>query len=136
MVQVSPLVQQFMDRHPSDCARILEQLDVAETCTLIQKVKPETAAPVVECMMTSYGAGCLRTLDVSFTTSIIRDMKMHQAARLLRAVDGKLSESILHGLSPHVKSGLHASLRYPDKTVGRAMDSNPFSVWTNRTFRS
>ena len=61
MARVSPLVLQFMDRHPSDCARVLEQLAVEETCSLIRAVEPDRAAPVVECMMTSYGSDCLRT---------------------------------------------------------------------------
>lgn len=128
MARTSPLVLQFLDRHPSDCARILEQLDADTACSLIRSVEPELAAGVLECMMTSYGADCIRVLDVPAAAPIIKEMKMPQAARLLRAVDAELSANILHALSPHVKNGIHASLRYPDQTAGRLMDSNPFCL--------
>lgn len=131
MARVNPLAIKFLDRHPSDCARILEQLEVNEVCNIIQTVEPDIAAPVLECMMTSYGADCLRTLDVSAAVSLVREMKMPQAARLLRAMDEKLSKKILQGLSVHIQKSLRDSLRYPEHTVGRVMDSNPFCLPEN-----
>jgi len=128
MARLSPLVREFLEKHPVDCARILEQLDVNSACSLIGAAEPELAAGVLECMMTSNGAECLGILDVPAAASLVKEMKMPQAARLLRAMDMRVSENIIHALSPHVKNGIRASLGYPDQTVGRVMDSNPFSL--------
>jgi magnesium transporter len=128
MAKVNPLVLQFLERHPSDCARVLEQLHVDTTSVFIQSVEPVLAAAVLECMMPSYGAECLRHLDVSASSAYIELMKMPRAARLLRAMDRDIADKILKALSHHVKNGMRSSLRYPDQTVGRLMDSNPFCL--------
>ena len=125
---INPLALDFLDKHPVDCARILEQLPLITACSLIRSIQPGHAAGIMECMVTSYGSECLRALEEKTAVSIIGEMKTPQAARLLRAMTLKDSKHILDVLPAFVKSNIHSSLRYPDQTVGRVMDSNPFSV--------
>ena len=128
MGRINPLVTDFLDRHPVDCARILEQLTVHTSCSLIRSIQPGIAAGIMECMVTSYGSECLLVLDAQTSASIIKEMKTPQAARLLRAIAFQDSENILHMLPAYVKSNIQSALRYPDLTVGRVMDSNPISL--------
>ena len=128
MGQINPLVTDFLDKHPADCARILEQLPVNTTCSLMLSIQPGLAAGMMECMVTSYGSECLHVLDPHTSVSIIKEMKTPQSARLLRAMTFQNSEKILHMLPAYVKSNIQSALRYPDLTVGRVMDSNPVSL--------
>jgi magnesium transporter len=128
MKRLSPLVLDFLDNHPADCARVLEQFSTDTACSLIRSIKPARAAPVIACMVTSYGSECIDTLDIQSAVSILTEMKTPQAARLLRAMDRVKSRKILDILPSHVRNNINAALRYPDQTVGRIMDSNPFSL--------
>jgi magnesium transporter len=128
MARLNPLVTDFLDKHPADCARILEQLSVHTACSLIRYVQPGRAAGILECMVTAYGSECLHALDARKAVSIIKEMKTPQAARLLRAMSLEHSRHILDMLPVHIKSNIHSSLRYPDQTVGRIMDSKLFSL--------
>lgn len=128
MGRINPLVTDFLDKHPADCARILERLPVKTACSLILSVQPELAAGIMECMVTSCGSECLRVLNAQTASSLIKEMKTPHAARLLRAMAYQSSKNILDMLPAHVKSNIHSALRYPEQTVGRVMDSNPFSL--------
>ncbi len=128
MKRPSPLVLDFLDNHPADCARVLEQFPADTACSLIRSIKPGRAAPVIACMVTSYGSECLDRLAIQSAVSILTEMKTPQAARLLRAMDRVKSKKILEMLPSHVRNNIQAALRYPDQTVGRIMDSNPFSL--------
>ena len=128
MGRINPLALDFLHKHPADCARILEQLPSHTACALIRSIQPGPAAGIMECMVTSYGSECLHVLDTQTAVSIIKEIKTPQAARLLRAMPVQHSEKILGMLPAYVKSNIHSSLRYPDQTVGRVMDSNPVSM--------
>jgi magnesium transporter len=128
MERINPLALDFLDKHPADCARILEQLPINTACSLIASIQPGLAAGIMECMVTSYGSECLHVLDTQTTLSIINEMKTPHAARLLRAMTFQNSKNILEIMPANLKSDIHSALRYPDQTVGRVMDSNPFSL--------
>ena len=128
MGRINPLVTDFLDKHPADCSRILEQFPVNTTCSLILSIQPGLAAGMMECMVTSYGSECLHVLDIQAAVSLIKEMKTPHAARLLRAMTFQNSKNIIDILPAHVRSDIHSALRYPDQTVGRVMDSNPFSL--------
>lgn len=128
MSRLSPLALEFIERHPSDCARILEQMETETVSALISSVKPGLAAGMLESMISSYGAECLNLLDMPAAAEIINEMKMPRAARLLSAMDRKKSDVILDALPVHVRNSIDAALRYPEHTVGSVMDSNPFCL--------
>lgn len=126
MKRISSLVIDFLHKHPADCARILEQLPVKTACSLIPSIQARIAAAMMECMVTSYGSECLQVLDIQTAVSLVKEMKTPHAARLLRAMASQNSKNILDILPAHVKKNIHSALRYPDQTIGRIMDSNPF----------
>jgi len=128
MGRINLLVTDFLHKHPADCARILEQLPVNTTCSLIRDIQPGLAAGMIECMVTSYGSECLQVLDTQTSVSLINEMKTPHAARLLRSMASQNSKNIIDMLPAHIKSTIYSALRYPDQTVGRVMDSNPFCL--------
>jgi magnesium transporter len=128
MALINPLVTGFLQKHPADCARILEQFPVNAACQLILSIKPELAAGMMECLVTSYGSEYIRTLDTQKAVSLIKEMKIPHAARLLRAMPLQNSKNILDASPALLKNAIHSALRYPEQTVGRIMDANPFSL--------
>ena len=128
MARINPLALGFLSRHPADSARILEALPLETVCSLIRSIKPELAADIIECMITSYGTKCLHLIDKQTALPLIKEMNMQHAARLLRAMSLENSKDLIDSLPVHVKNNIHSALRYPDQTVGRIMDSNPFSL--------
>jgi len=128
MGRVNPLALEFLNKHPADCARIIEQLPVNTSCSLIHAIQPRLAAALIECLVTSYGSECLHVLDTQTAVSLIKEMKTPHAARMLRAMTVQNAKNILDVLPFHIRNNIHLSLRYPDQTVGRIMDANPFSL--------
>lgn len=128
MFRINALALDFLDRHPPDCARILEGLPAGTSCSLLRAVETRVAAGVMDCLVTSYGSECLLVLDAETAVSLIKEMKTPHAARMLRAISSEKSKNILDMLPRHIKNNIHFALRYPDQTVGRIMDTNPFSL--------
>ena len=128
MGRINPLVADFIDKHPVDCARVLEQLMINTTCSLFRSLRPEHAAGIMECMVTSYGSECLHAHDAQTAAAIIKRMKTPQASRLLRSIGFQKAKNILDILPLYLRSNIQSALQYPDLTVGRVMDSNPVSL--------
>ncbi len=126
MSRINALALDFLDKHPVDCARILEQVPTQTACSLLRTIPAKLAAGILECMLTGYASECLRALDTHRAVSIAQEMKTPHAARLLRTMAAEDARRILDTVPAHVKSKIHSALRYPDQAVGRVMDSNPF----------
>jgi magnesium transporter len=128
MPRVRALALEFLEKHPLDCARILENIPVHSACSFFHSIRPGPAAAVIEKMVTMYGAECIQCLDIKTAASVISEMKPAQAARLLRAMNPQTAGKFLDILPPYSRNHIQKALRYPEQTVGRLMDSNPFSL--------
>ncbi len=128
MPRVKALALEFLEKHPVDCARILENIPVHSACSLFRSVRPGLAAAVIERMVTIHGTECIQSLDIKTAASVISEMKPPQAARLLRPMDPRTSVKILDMIPAYARNHIQRALRYPEQTVGRMMDSNPFCL--------
>ncbi len=128
MPRTKVLAMEFLDRHPADCARILENIPVRSVCAFISSIRPGPAAAVIEKMVTSHGTECVQYLDSKTAASVMSEMKPPQAARLLRAMSPQAQEKILEMVPSYSRKLIQKAFRYPEQTVGRLMDSNPFCL--------
>jgi len=120
--RVSPLATEFVERHPADAARILEQLPAESVSFLLGSIELPLASRLIECMVVPYGAECLRHLAIDRSSVIVKEINTTQAARLLRTAGSQTSAEIFNLLPDHIRTRIKAVSRYPEQTVGTVMD--------------
>jgi len=114
------LVQSFLESHPTEAARVLERQEGSAVLRLFEDLAPETIAAVVERMNDQAAADLMDGLETGPATRVMAALPFRAMAILLRRMQSK--EAVLDGLPDDVVSGFRQVDRFPDHTVGAAMD--------------
>lgn len=112
----------FVDAHPEDAARALEQLPTVQVVALIEALPADTAARGVTMMTPMSAAACLTRLDPRAAAAVVAGLRIDYASMLLRQIDDASRMAILEQLPSDEARMLAARLRYPEGTAGALMD--------------
>jgi magnesium transporter len=119
----SLLCRTFLETHPSDAARILEQLAPEEATALLQQFPVQSAAaPVLQLMDTSVGIECLKKWPEERLPEILSAIDIHTAALMMRRMEPPDRDRLLARAPEEVTRSLKLLLRYPENTAGALMD--------------
>lgn len=119
----------FVDSHPVDAARILEQLPIEDTAAFLQEVPPRPAAAVMERMDSVTAAKCLDRMDVNRAAGIVGTLRLEIASILLRRSDERTKLVILEAMPRDVAEPLRSVLDFPEGTAGSLMDPLVFTLF-------
>ncbi len=116
------LLGRFLSAHPSDAARLLEQLNLEQAAGILGSAPPRTAAEVLRRLAPLPASACLAAIEVERGCEITAALPVEISLGLLRRMDASKRQSLLDGLPPKVQARLQLLLRYPEGTVGSLMD--------------
>jgi len=116
------LTSAFLEHHPDDAARVLEQLAVAAGADLLQAIPVALAIPILERMLPSYAAVRLTAMEPHDAAQRLERMSAPAGARVLRALDSTQAEALLAQLGKEVRARLTLLLHYPEECAGALMD--------------
>jgi len=126
MSRANDLTVAFLRNHPAEAARVLEQLDGAETTSVLVAVPGRVAAPVVARLPPGYAARCLDRVADDVIVRLLRRLSVPAAAALLRHFADARRQQILNDLPTAVAVGCRVLLRYPEDSVGALADTEVF----------
>jgi len=129
----SLLCRAYLETHPSDAARIIEQLAPEEAAALLQQFPVQSAtAPVLQLMDTFVGIECLKKWPEEKLPEILSAIDLHTAALMIRRMEppdrdrllARAPEEVtrLARAPEEVTRSLKLLLRYPKNTAGALMD--------------
>ncbi len=125
---VNSLSLHFLQEHPRDAARTLEQFEPAELARYLELVPTIIAAEVLKFMIPSIAAECLKNMALNKSSPLIMQLGIERGSILLRRMRETMREQIISSTSPFFSNMARLVLRYPEGTVGQAMNPNVFSV--------
>lgn len=126
MANRNDLVQSFLEAHPTEAARILEQMDGNIVIGLFQLLNPGPIAVVVDRMNPVFATDLMDRIDTGLAISIMEGIPFRSLAILLRRMKSK--EAVLEGLPEDLVTDLRQVDRFPEGTVGARMDPRALTV--------
>lgn len=125
----------FLQEHPKDAARALEQFEPAQLADFLQQAPVRTAAVVIKYLVPSFAAECLKNMDVDKSSQIIMKLGVERAALLLRRMKTGFQMQFIRAMTPVFANMTRLVLRYPAGTVGNVMNPNVMTVHEDMTIR-
>jgi len=113
----------FLRTHPTEAARVLEQLQPTETSALLSAVPGRIAAPVVSRLVPSFAARALTNVADEAVVRLLRRLTTPAAAAVLRHIGSDRRTRLLTELPSAMAVACRLLLRYPEDTVGALADT-------------
>jgi magnesium transporter len=119
----------FVEAHPVEAAKILEQLPTEDTAAFLETLSPLTAAAVTDRMDSMTAAQCLDRMRVNRAAGIVGRLPLGMSSLLLRRSEERTREAVLEAMPREVAGPLRAVLEYPEGTAGSLMDPRVFTLF-------
>ncbi len=121
-----PVVQQFIEKHADNVARLLEYVEPHEMRNFLATLSTEQVAGIVRHLGRYSACHYLATLGTSQAVEIIKILPVQYAAALVRDMPAPEKKALLAGEG--IPYRIKTILRYPKGSVGAEMDSNPVTL--------
>ncbi len=112
----------FVADHPADAALVMEQLPFGDAAGLLLELAPARGSVVVAHLSAALAVDCLRALPDGVAASLVSELPMDLAVRILVRAPEELRGAWLAGLPAERAEFLRRKLRYPPGTAGALAD--------------
>jgi magnesium transporter len=123
---INNLSRHFLEEHPRESAKVLENFASDELVDFLEKYSDETVASLIRYLMPATAVACLSGMKDAKAATILEQLGVDNAARLLRRMKNKDQLALLGSVSGSYAMRLKSILRYPAGTVGQHMSPNIF----------
>jgi magnesium transporter len=115
--------------HPSDIARIVNELDPDQRAEVIENLDVETAAEVLSEAHPEVQASIVEHLEDELAADILEEMEPDEAADVLGDISADKREDLLEEMEPEEAEDVKELLAYDDKTAGGLMTTEYIAVF-------
>lgn len=119
--------------HPSDIARIVNELDPDQRADVIESLDVETAAEVLTEAHPDVQASIVENLEDELAADILEEMEPDEAADVLGDVSAEKREDILEEMEPEEAEDVKELLEYEDNTAGGLMTTEYLAISKDQT---
>lgn len=123
MRKLSPLTRAFLEQHPAEAARVLEQVAPASAAALLNTLPLPVTTEVLRHMLAAHAARCLERLKPAAGVGLLRALPAQTGAGLLRYLPPAQRDAWLRELPTNVALSLRLLLSYPEDSVGAWVDA-------------
>lgn len=122
MSEARALSLAYLEAHPADAARVLEQLTPTDTAELLRATPLRLAAPVAQQMLPLFAARVMDSLADTFTVGLLRAMGAQSGVAVLRQMPVARVDALVNQLPTATAVAFRLLLGYPGNTVGAWAD--------------
>ncbi len=119
--------------HPSDIARIVNELDPDQRAEVMESLDVETAAEVLTEAHPEVQASIVENLEDELAADILEEMEPDEAADVLGDVSATKREDILEEMEPDEAEDVKELLAYEDSTAGGLMTTEYVAISKDMT---
>ncbi len=119
--------------HPSDIARILNDLDPHQRADMMETLDVETAAEVLTEADPEVQASIVENLEDELAADILEEMEPDEAADVLGDISAERREDILEEMEPEEAEDVKELLAYEDNTAGGLMTTEYVAISKDMT---
>ena len=127
-MDINSLSLHFLRQYPRDAARTLEKFESDLLAQYLADLPVAMAAGALKYIIPSIASACLEQMAEEQAATLITHLDLERAAVLLRRIREDKREPLIKKTSPVFANMVRQVLRYPDGTVGQAMDPGAFTV--------
>lgn len=119
----SRFVTSYLARYPAVAAESLEQLAPDAVAEILATLELHDVARLLDGMLPQRAAEVLPELDLGLAAGALGAIGFASARRLLLRLDGERRAPLLAAATMPLRANLERALRFPDGSVGRAMQT-------------
>ncbi len=119
--------------HPSDIARIVNELDPDQRAEVMESLDLETAAEVLTEAHPEVQASIVENLEDELAADILEEMEPDEAADVLGDISEEKREDILEEMEPEEAEDVKELLAYEDGTAGGLMTTEYVAISKDMT---
>ncbi|MCL5104569.1 MAG: CBS domain-containing protein [Armatimonadetes bacterium] len=119
--------------HPSDIARILNELDPDQRTEVMESLDIETAAEVLTEVHPEVQASIVENLEDERAADILEEMEPDEAADVLGDISADRREDILEEMEPEEAEDVKELLVYEDQSAGGLMTTEYVAISREKT---
>lgn len=116
------LTADFIDRHPTEAARVLEDVELAEAVEMLEAGSDRVAARLIERTNPERAVEVLQALNPDKMAGIANLLDLQLLAGLLARMDARSREAQLSAIGEATAAELTDLMSYPPETAGSLMD--------------
>lgn len=133
MPEVNGLSVAFVEEHPAEAARVLEDLSPADSAEFLGTVAPRLAVPVMRRLRPAFCSKVLERLDDDQVGRLLRPMGPQEVSQLLQRMATERQTHLLARLPVATAVAVRMLIGYPKGTCGAAMDPSPVAIAPDAT---
>ena len=122
MTLTQHLQQTFIEEHPLEAARYLEELPSLATGDLLKTMDPERVASLLEYFLPGPAANILQQYPPATSAKILNQLSDSSARAVLRQFDTSTRESLLEHLDPLRTAFFRRTINLPEQAAGSLAD--------------
>lgn len=122
MADTQDLSLAFLESHPADAARVLEQVAPADVGALLAEAPMRLAGPVLRAMLPLHAARCLDMLADDMVSGMLRAIGPQSGVAILHHLPESRRSILLAQLPTALAVAYRLLLGYPEDTVGAWMN--------------
>jgi magnesium transporter len=116
------LAKAFLEAHPEDAVRIVEELSPSEAAGLLEETSGAVAAAVLSRMDSFQALACLQAMSHKAIGGVLESLDLETLAALLRRLPADAREGLWADLDTERAEAVGILLEYPNDTVGSVMN--------------
>ncbi len=116
------LREKFIEEHPLEAARYLEELPPQTMRDILQAMEPERIAQTVEHFLPNTTANILKQYPAETSATVLSRLLPGSARAILRQLDSSTQETLLGHLPPQTASFFRRTLHLAEHTAGSLAD--------------
>lgn len=118
------LVHRFLDMHPEECARAIENFSLDDVLTFIKQLHKKEAAQIISCLIPSIAAVCFQNLSIESSKEIIKILPLESLKKILPRIHEELRFVLTESLPKNQKIALQHALEFSANTAGAFMNTH------------
>jgi magnesium transporter len=117
----NPVSSEFLSRHPSEAARVLEHISPEDVAALFGQLSSETIIPVLVAMLPDMAAACLGKMEAHHAAKLLTEISLPRAAHIYRQISPTTQKELSDHLSYKIRNRIHRFLDYAPLSAGDLM---------------
>ena len=131
MKTLESLVRRFVEGHPQDAGKAVEELDVAEAAKIIAKLPLRLSSLLLERLDPQKAATILETFGPIRTKEMLETVSPKKAAFVLQYLDMGKREEVLGALPDSSARQLRELMQYPENSLNKIKTSGQLTIITD-----
>ena len=119
---------QLTERHPSEAARLIEELPETESAVVFRLLPEDFASDIFEYLDEANQRSVIKNLGTHEVAAILNDMSPDDRTQFLERLPDQILKDTLNLLSPEERAVARNLLGYAENTVGRLMTPDYIQV--------